>query len=599
MTVDRVANENVEHKCHTSVSDEEARTRVKLPKKLIVCCDGTWMDSDNGWVKGKWGQPGHLQNPTNVTRIVRAIASEDKGHHPQIVYYQAGVGTGIGLYNQIVGGGTGLGLAENVREAYAFIASNYAEHDRLVPNDAIFLIGFSRGAYTARTLGGFICAMGVLKRHAMPHFFEIFEDWNRAGDPHYEPMFFKSYFKHHKDVKPIWPSGRLARSKKDRDAYLQEYFQMLQNLNMTQRASINCIGVWDTVGALGIPVNPVIQRIFPFLPSFVRTYRWFDTRLDSLVKNAFHALALDERRFPYYPAMWERRPGCTSNLRQVWFPGAHSNIGGSYEDAGIANITLAWMMDQLAGNTLEQPEDFRHHDWIQFDDELLDTWYDCTSDWAEDHKDSSYKGWARGKIYDSNTFPQSLAGQKTRLPGRYHGTFYESGNEDPQRLLEDTNEYIHSSVRARIDMGGNGVEADSKKVFLSGLGLTALLASLWRRLTGRTVSTYQPQLRKQPLHGWRLQDGHKSHEEPNWDIDMSPDGSAQEVTWVFEGDGKATKCTMPEARLDKYERYLLQKDQELADKIEFTNAGWKWTMKEQERPQKRGRTWPFADACRM
>ncbi|KAI7125671.1 hypothetical protein KC324_g17648, partial [Hortaea werneckii] len=300
-----------------------------------------------------------------------------------------------------------------------------------------------------------------------------------------------------------------------------------------------------------------------------------------LVKNAFHALALDERRFPYYPAIWERRPGCTSNLQQVWFPGAHSNIGGSYEDAGMANITLAWMMDQLAGNTMEHPEDFRHHDWIQFDDELLDTW-----------------GWARGKIYDSNAFPQSLAGQKTRLPGRYHGTFYESGNEDPHRLLEDTNEYIHSSVRARIDMGGNGVETNSKKVFPSGMSSTSL-TSLWRRLTGRTVSTYQPQHKTQPLHGWRLEDGHKSHEEPNWDIDMSPDGSAHEVTWVFEGDGKVTKRTMPEARLGRYERYLLQKDQELADKIEFTNAGWKWTMKEEERPQKRGRTWPFADACRM
>ncbi|KAI7004809.1 hypothetical protein KC355_g8525 [Hortaea werneckii] len=213
MPADCVASGNFEHRYHFPASDEEARTRIKLPKKLIVCCDGTWMDADNGWVKGKWGQPGHLQNPTNVTRIVRAIASEDKGHHPQIVYYQAGIGTGIGLYNQIVGGGTGLGLAENVREAYAFIASNYAEHDRLVPNDSIFLIGFSRGAYTARTLGGFICAMGVLKRHAMPHFYEIFEDWNRAGDPHYEPIFFKSYFRHHKDVKPIWPSDELAKSK--------------------------------------------------------------------------------------------------------------------------------------------------------------------------------------------------------------------------------------------------------------------------------------------------------------------------------------------------------------------------------------------------
>ena len=71
------------------------------------------MNSDSGWVKGTWGQRGHAQNPSNVTRISRAISSEDGEHHPQIVYYQAGIGSGIGLYNHIVGGGTGLGLEEN------------------------------------------------------------------------------------------------------------------------------------------------------------------------------------------------------------------------------------------------------------------------------------------------------------------------------------------------------------------------------------------------------------------------------------------------------------------------------------------------------
>ncbi|KAK4545236.1 hypothetical protein LTR36_003416 [Oleoguttula mirabilis] len=556
----------------------------------------TWQDSDNGWVPGSWGQPGHLQNPTNVTRLARAVSCEDKHHHPQIVYYQAGIGTGIGLWNHVVGGGTGMGLAENVREAYAFLASNYAEHDKLVPNDSIFLLGFSRGAFTARTLGGFICAMGILKKKAMAHFYALFEDWERAGDPAYEPMFFDNYFEHHHDVKKIKPDAKLAKSKKDRDVYLRHYFELLLELGLTQDVHINCIGVWDTVGALGIPVNPLLQRVFPGLPSFVRTYRWFDTRLDSDVKNAFQALALDERRFPFSPAVWERKPDCTSNLQQVWFPGSHSNVGGSYEDAGMADITLAWMMDQLAGNTMAHPEDFRAHEWIQFDEEYIKYWSDCSDQWYEKHKQEHYKGWARGKVYESNTFPQSLAGQETRVPGRYHGTDYESGKTDLKRLLANTNEQIHSSVRARIDMGARGVEPDWSQVFPHGLELRPLVVWLWRRMIGSGPRVYQPQI-DGPLHGWKLVDGHSSHADPNWEINMSPVDSRpaglKEVQWVYEGNGKATNQAafkaMPEAKLGKYERRLLEKDQRMADKVEFTNNRWHWFRKDERRPA-HGRT---------
>jgi uncharacterized protein (DUF2235 family) len=284
-------------------------------------------------VKGSWGKKGHPANPTNVTRIARAISSEDDAHHPQVVYYQAGIGTGIGLTSQILGGGTGLGLAENIREAYAFLVSNYRENDPErpgIPKDSIFLIGFSRGAFTARSIGGLIAAVGVLKKRAMAHFYEVFSDWENAGNKDYTPLFFDQYAEHHRheDVESVKPPLSLARDDTKIDVYMDRYLKALLALDLTQEAQIKCIGVWDTVGALGIPINPWLQRVFPFLPSFVREYSWFDTRIDKHIENAFQALALDEHRFPFSPTLWEKPADCTTNLKQVWFPGAHSNVGG-------------------------------------------------------------------------------------------------------------------------------------------------------------------------------------------------------------------------------------------------------------------------------
>ncbi len=257
--------------------------------------------------------------------------------------------------SHVLGGGTGLGLEENVREAYSFLASNYREKvaDRPgVPPDSIFLVGFSRGAYTARSIAGLLGAIGLLKKPAMSHFYEIFTDWIHAGDRKYTPLFFDSYLKHHKDLKIRAPSIELARDQHRLDEYIDEYFKILLAMDLTQEVQIKCIGVWDTVGALGVPVSPLLQKMF-FLPSSLRGYRWFDTRLDKHVENAFQALALDERRAPFTPTLWEKRSGSRTNLKQVWFPGSHSNVGGSYADTGIADITLAWVSSMARVSSAE------------------------------------------------------------------------------------------------------------------------------------------------------------------------------------------------------------------------------------------------------
>ena len=546
------------------------------------------MDSDNGWEKGSRGRPGHLQNPSNVTRITRAIKSEDDAHHPQIVYYQSGIGTQPGWYDRLVGGGTGMGLSENIREAYAFLASNYSPEDPLCSPDSIFLLGFSRGAFTARSLGGFIAAVGILHRKAMPFFYECYLDYSNAGDPSYHPKLIEAYIRSNPDqelkVKENQPSTELAHSFKDLDKYLFAYRKHLLSLGLTQEVKIQCIGVWDTVGALGIPINPVFRRIFPLLPAFIREYRWFDTRLDNCIENAFQALALDEHRFPFSPAVWEMDDDCTTNLKQVWFPGAHSNIGGSYDDYGIANITLAWMMDQLAGNTCDPAREFKPRDWIKFDEEYIDWWNKYNGQYYAKHpKGEDYRGWGMGKVYESDTFPESFLGATTREPGMYHKTDYKTGKQT-DKLLRNTNEYIHSSIRARIDLAGREVEPEQRyQVFLSWL---------WRLCTFQSRSQpYQPQRSRGwlstagPLNFWRLQDGHGSHRQPNLDIDMSPDG-LREINWLYEGKGNPCSFKLPEDKMAEqgFEQRLLLHDQEIAKQVIFSNNHWHWFKKPIKHP---------------
>ncbi len=256
-----------------------------MGKRLIVCLDGTWNTPDD------------KKNATNVVKIMRAIRSADDAGTKQVVFYDKGVGTG-GPIDRVRGGAFGGGLGDNVKDGYRFLANNYE------PDDEIYLFGFSRGAFTARCLAGFIGACGLLNKHSMgrlPAAWEHYRTRNRQ------------------------PGG-------------------MQDIARHTEVPIRCVGVWDTVGALGVPVERLkwMNR---------GKFAFFDTTLGPRIDCALHALAIDEQRGPFAPTLWQTPARDDQVVEQVWFAGVHSNIGGSYDDPGLSDIALDWMIKRVDKHT--------------------------------------------------------------------------------------------------------------------------------------------------------------------------------------------------------------------------------------------------------
>ncbi|KIW38353.1 uncharacterized protein PV06_09325 [Exophiala oligosperma] len=381
-------------------------------KRLIVTCDGTWLDADNGILRNGTKQP-----PSNVSRIGWAIKDTSRDGIPQIVNYQAGVGTSGGAAARAVGGATGMGLKENMREAYTYIAINWK------PGDEIFLIGFSRGAFTARSVGGMIGDLGLLTRAGLPFFNEIFEDWEHRIDERYVSKF------------PDTPFP-------DKGPFDKAYVHELVRMGLTTvSVPIKAICCWDTVGSLGIPRVGWLESL-GLQARGMHKYEFYDTRLNPCVENAFQALALDERRGPFAPAVWEKRDGDRTNLVQCWFSGVHSNVGGGYEDQELANITLAWMMSKL-----EPFLDFRPNF-------LMTQWDENRAYYKSTGQKTRWWGW--GEIYNSLKGLYSFTGARTRTPGAYYRV--DPDGRTTGKRLKNTNEYIHASVRARLGLQGPGVQ---------------------------------------------------------------------------------------------------------------------------------------------
>jgi uncharacterized protein (DUF2235 family) len=261
-----------------------------MAKRLVVFCDGTWSRAD---------QPAL----TNVCKLREAVEESDR----QLVHYEPGVGTK--RWERIRGGAFGVGLSRNVRHCYEFLV------DRYEPGDELFFFGFSRGAFTARSLAGLVRNSGILTHS------------------------------HRDKVKDAY---KLYRSRKPDDRPSEDAALDFRARHSYPDADIAFIGVWDTVGALGIPIDGFRP------PLLSKRWTFHDTTLSGKVLNAYHAISIDERRGPFAPTLWVKKvedgvvqePPEHQTIEQVWFAGVHSDVGGGYRNCALAEVPLRWIADR-------------------------------------------------------------------------------------------------------------------------------------------------------------------------------------------------------------------------------------------------------------
>jgi hypothetical protein len=292
-------------------------------QRLVLFLDGTWNNDDGSAPQ------------THIVRLRNLVDPYflDAEGVPwfQRVYYDTGVGTGWSRLDGWLGGAFGLGLDDNVREAYRYISQFYAHNQPDCETTEICVFGFSRGAFTARSLVGYIAASGLLKAEYCT------ENMERIAWEYYRT--------------PV----------EQRSPGLQTELRRYCHPHVR----VSCLGVFDTVGALGIPSHylNVINRL---------RYSFHDTEVSSIIDYGFHALAVDEQRQPFQATVWQKpRHEFFRRVEQVWFPGVHSDIGGGYENFKLSILPLQWMLERIRSRDLVRFNDADTAQWFEVDPEAL------------------------------------------------------------------------------------------------------------------------------------------------------------------------------------------------------------------------------------
>ena len=255
---------------------------------------------------GTWNRPDAQDEQTNVVKLYRAVLERAPDGIAQITHYEFGIASeaSYGRFT-FAAGAIGDGVAERIQAGYRFLVENYR------PGDEIYIFGFSRGAFQARALGGLIDHCGIL---APEHAGRIAEAWSSYQDARYTSDAER--------VAGLHAAGHCP-------------------------VRIRLIGVWETVGNLGIPIVPKFAD--------KRELTFHNTRLSPHVDIGLHALSIDEPRKSFSPTFWTKPAEATlpegQIIEQVWFPGCHANVGGGYKDSGLSDISLLWMAERVTALT--------------------------------------------------------------------------------------------------------------------------------------------------------------------------------------------------------------------------------------------------------
>ena len=301
-------------------------------KRLAIFLDGTWNS---------------INSNTSVWRMRALCAAKSKDGKPQLVYYVVGV-------NGFLGGTFGHGLDENIRLAYEWLIENYTD------GDEIFIFGFSRGAFTARSLASLVALEGILKAGSPIGLTELFDRYAKGNEESIWTL---------KDIEASGNTSKLTPQEK----WLLKY---------SQPTKVKVVGVWDTVGSVGVAAGNI--------PHISRSqFDYLQTGLFLPILNGYHALAIDEHRSDFAPTLWSVRhpkdpnakmppPRLLPNVEQRWFVGAHANVGGGYEGDLLAQAPLRWLMQKaqahglsfrsevvLDGDALKAPVIDSYHSFVE------------------------------------------------------------------------------------------------------------------------------------------------------------------------------------------------------------------------------------------
>ncbi len=348
-----------------------------MAKNIVICSDGTGNTASKG-------------RGTNVFKLYEAVdLHQPPPAEQQVAIYDDGVGTQKLKLLKLLGGAFGWGLSRNVKELYADLSRVYK------PNDRIFLFGFSRGAFTVRTLADFICSRGLLDPSKCDDDADFLKQVRRAYSNN-RNKYWSVLGWLFKGIKWLFGLGTVK----------EEAFREV--------ASIRFIGVWDTVDAVGLPSDAATKFL-----NLLYKFTFNTPTLNKKVGKACHALAIDDERGTFSPVMWdEKNQG--DRIEQVWFSGVHSNVGGGYPIQGMSLVSLDWMMARAGTAGLK----FLGHDWELYKTHrnVHDKLYDSRSGLAV-----YYRYWPRNikEIYgkDNNITPKIHISTVARISQATEGYF--------------------------------------------------------------------------------------------------------------------------------------------------------------------------------